>query len=85
MWDVASRQPLAGHSDWVPGRAFSPDGRTLASASTDGTVRPRPMTVGAWTERACRIANRNLTRAEWRQYLGDLPYQKTCPDLPAGT
>jgi hypothetical protein len=31
---------------------------------------------------ACRIANRNLTREEWRQYLGDLPYQPICPGLP---
>ena len=36
----------------------------------------------SWLNRACRMANRNLTKAEWRQYLGDLPYRKTCPDLP---
>jgi hypothetical protein len=26
---------------------------------------------------------RNLTRAEWQQYIGDaLPYQAVCPNLP---
>ncbi len=26
--------------------------------------------------------SRNLTQEEWRQYLGDEPYRKTCPNLP---
>lgn len=25
---------------------------------------------------------RNLTHAEWTQYLGDEPYRATCPNLP---
>jgi hypothetical protein len=29
-------------------------------------------------------ANRNLSLAEWKQYIGDVPYEKTCPDLPPG-
>jgi hypothetical protein len=28
---------------------------------------------------ACARLDRNLTDAEWRQYLGDEPYRKTCP------
>jgi WD40 repeat protein len=35
----APRQTLEGHSGWASAVAFSPDGNTLASASTDGTVR----------------------------------------------
>jgi hypothetical protein len=32
---------------------------------------------------ACQQAGRNLTRAEWDQYIGDsLPYQAVCPNLP---
>jgi len=30
-----------------------------------------------------QVRNRNLTRAEWKQYLGDIePYRATCPGLP---
>jgi WD40 repeat protein len=35
----ACLQTLKGHSGWVSAVAFSPDGKTLASASWDGTVK----------------------------------------------
>jgi len=30
----------------------------------------------------CKRLTRNLTEDEWRQYLGDEPYRKTCQNLP---
>jgi len=39
IWDGASVRTLKGHSDWATTAAFSPDGKTLASGSTDQTVR----------------------------------------------
>jgi hypothetical protein len=29
---------------------------------------------------ACDRLGRNLNREEWRQYLGNEPYRKTCPN-----
>jgi hypothetical protein len=31
---------------------------------------------------ACERLTRNLTRAEWSQYLGEAPYEAICPKLP---
>ena len=45
IWDVSDRdnlrhvRTLRGHTAWVRSVAWSPDGRTLASGSNDGTVR----------------------------------------------
>ena len=36
----------------------------------------------SWVRIACSIAGRNLTEAEWRQYLPDRPYSRTCAQLP---
>ena len=42
LWGVATRQPISqpfiGHTDWVYSLAFSPDGKTLASGSSDNTI-----------------------------------------------
>ncbi len=61
LWDVSDParpeplgKPLTGHTSWVSSAVFSPDGRTLAGASDDGTIRlwdisdlSRPRPLGA--------------------------------------
>ncbi|QOJ24804.1 MAG: hypothetical protein HRU78_15095 [Gammaproteobacteria bacterium] len=94
LWDVATHQPLGapliGHSDAVLSVSLSADGKTLVSGSDDNTIRLWDIAAGTllhpssdpWKVRACRIANRNLTRTEWQKYMGNRPYRATCPELP---
>jgi WD40 repeat protein len=37
-----------------------------------------------WQKIACTIAGRNLSQAEWRTYLPNLRYHRTCPQWAAG-
>jgi len=85
VWKISTGQEIARVvHDWpVTQVAFSPDSRFVVSSSGDQTVRVwlwRPEDLIA---EACRRLPRNLTRAEWQQYIGpDVPYHPTCPNLP---
>ena len=57
---------------------FSPDGRTIVATDTAGRVWLYPATAVGWEAYACRLASRQLTRAEWSQFLPGHPYRKVC-------
>jgi len=83
VWETRTGKEIARTRGDVRSMTFSPDSRFIASANFDGTARvwqylPEDLIAGA-----CLFAPRNLTQAEWRQYIGDaLPYQTVCPNLP---
>ncbi|HEY3312831.1 MAG TPA: AAA family ATPase [Anaerolineales bacterium] len=92
LWDVAGRQRLISQiiyqhvltPDIFPiySLAFSPDGKQLASTSNE--IILWDMDPASWVTKACTIAGRNFTRAEWQQYFPDEDYQKTCAQFPEG-
>jgi WD40 repeat protein len=83
LWDTATGEqlglPLTGPTEYVTSVAFSPDGQQLAAGSADTTVRLWNIGLASAPSEACRIAGRNLTTDEWRQYLGSVRYRPTCP------
>lgn len=45
----------------------------------DGTGVVWNVDPAAWKAKACSVANRNLRPDEWKQFLGNRPYQDVCP------
>ncbi len=84
----ALRLPQAGspgaadHTLWLG--SFSPDGRLALTAGADGLARVFPIELQAQLAEACARAGHNLDPTTWAQQIGERPYQRSCPDLPAG-
>ena len=88
LWDPTSGTPratLEGGATTLT-MAFTPDGRRLVTGHSSGEVALWDVDLDGWPSRACEIANRNLTRDEWKTFVGeDLPYRAVCPELPVPT
>jgi WD40 repeat protein len=81
IWDMLTQREV---ERWISHPAtqlsFSPDGEYLLSGHGT-TASVRRWGPAAIIAEACNQLDRNLdTEAEWRQYLGDEPYRKTCPN-----
>jgi WD40 repeat protein len=85
VYDVATRtrigDPLPTSSPLIITGWLRPDGRAV-DLNESGGVAVWDIDPAHLARAACRLAGRNLTRAEWDTYLGELgDYHKTCPDL----
>jgi WD40 repeat protein len=91
LWDVSDPRsakplgsPLRGHSIHITSLSHLSDGKVLASGGSDGRILLWDLDWSSLQQRACWIANRNLTKTEWDQYMsqfyGPDNYHKTCSD-----
>jgi WD40 repeat protein len=83
LWSVLNRVPIGGPLQ-IEGKPvdirFGPDGTWLAIAREFGGVLRWDVGLESWKALACRIANRNFSLPEWREYLGDaMEYVEVCP------
>ena len=69
---------LTGPAGTVFSVAFSPDGNTLAAGSQDDTTRLWMATPASAATYACAVTGDPMTRAEWAQYMPELPYHPPC-------
>jgi WD40 repeat protein/DNA-binding SARP family transcriptional activator len=83
LWDAKTGTQI-GTSIVIPNlnlgaATFSPDGRWIGVGDVSGHVWLFPATAQGWTAYACQLANRNLTRTEWAQYVPGHKYEQLCP------
>jgi WD40 repeat protein len=82
LWDVATRKligaPLPG-STTGGSVHFFPDGKRILGVFNSGTGVIWNVDPAAWKAKACSVAGRNLTHAEWAEFLGRRSYRNVCP------
>ena len=71
--------PMPTWTRTIAGAVLRSDGMQAAADTGQGIV-VWDLDPAHWVDAACRLAGRNLTHAEWDQYIGDLaPYQTNLP------
>jgi WD40 repeat protein/class 3 adenylate cyclase len=86
LFDVATRREIGPpfqlgtvqQTDYLYA-SFTPDGTDVVVSDDTGRAWVVPVTLRAWETAACRVANRNLTAAEWKEFLPGRPYRRLCP------
>ncbi|GAA4232558.1 WD40 repeat protein [Streptosporangium album] len=85
LWDTATRQRIGEEIRVYDDdefaqleAAFSPDGAWLRLANVTGSVYDLPVAPDLMATDVCARAGRTLTRQEWREHLGGVPYRDVC-------
>jgi WD40 repeat protein len=92
LWDLATAQklgPAVNVGSPLLGLGFSPDARFLVTGDNAGTILLWPSllwstNLNAFVADLCPRLRRNLSPAEWRQYVPDRGYHTICPGYPEG-
>jgi WD40 repeat protein len=83
LWDVGSHKQIGTtlpiRSEGPHAVAFLPGGSQLAVVSPNGSVLVWDVNPSSWRARACAVAGRTLTQAEWDEFLPGRAYQPGCP------
>jgi hypothetical protein len=89
LFDTASMRPIGtpipvGSGDGWLTPAFADATHMVDVSAADG-LATFDLDPDTWQANVCQQAGRNLTSAEWSEYLGpDEPYRPTCPQWPSG-
>jgi hypothetical protein len=84
VWDTSVGREVArfGEGGTVNAVAFSADGHFVAVGSEAGEAAVYVWQPSHLVAQACARVTRNLTKLEWRQFMGEVEYRATCDDLP---
>ena len=82
LFDLATQQPLGAPLRALPNRVvepeFTPDGAFLFAFTNEGQAYRWAARPADWARRACAVAGRSLTRAEWSGVLPGREYDPAC-------
>jgi WD40 repeat protein len=82
LYDLPSQQPLGAPLPGAPNHGvvpeFTPSGAYLFAISDAGRAYRWDVRVSSWAGRACTVAGRTLTRAEWKAALPERHYAPAC-------
>jgi WD40 repeat protein len=81
LWDIQVRKRVANpfpvEIGSIPVARFTPGGDLVIDNLTD--TAQWPTDVQSWVSYACQVAGRDLTRAEWHDFLPNRAYRHVCP------
>ncbi|MER5226699.1 helix-turn-helix domain-containing protein [Streptomyces flaveus] len=82
LWDVPSSRPLGsavpGPGDQPLALAFAENGTTLYVAGSHVPLRTYDFAPAHVIRRLCERTGSGLSESDWKTYLPDIPYRRTC-------